>query len=190
MLGSFIGKYKDCLTDERGAVVVSFTVEGSERYAARQCAAAAQTALASGKERLKIEVNIDKPKRSLNANNYLWQLCDKIAAKVGSSKLDIYRGYVLEQGVFEAMAINAAAVKLFSEVWGARGDGWLVEIMDGAERDGYVLLHAYKGSSTYDKEQMARLIDSVVTDAKELEIETRTPEEIELMKQRWEGSRL
>ena len=39
MLGSFIGKYKDCLTDERGAVVVSFTVEGSERYAARQCAA-------------------------------------------------------------------------------------------------------------------------------------------------------
>ncbi len=30
MLGSFIGKYKDCLTDERGAVVVSFTVEGSE----------------------------------------------------------------------------------------------------------------------------------------------------------------
>ena len=116
--------------------------------------------------------------------------CDKIAAKVGSSKLDIYRGYVLEQGVFEAMEINAAAVKLFSEVWGARGDGWLVEIMDGAERDGYVLLHAYKGSGTYDKEQMARLIDSVVTDAKELEIETRTPEEIELMKQRWEGSRL
>ena len=125
MLGSFIGKYKDCLTDERGAVVVSFTVEGSERYAARQCAAAAQTALASGKERLKIEVNIDKPKRSLNANNYLWQLCDKIAAKVGSSKLDIYRGYVLEQGVFEAMEINAAAVKLFSEVWGAAGSSRL-----------------------------------------------------------------
>ena len=117
-------------------------------------------------------------------------MCDKIAQKVGSSKLDVYRGYVLEQGVFEAMEINTAAVQLFTEVWGARGDGWLVELLDSAEREGFVLLHAYKGSSTYDKEQMARLIDSVVTDAKELEIETRTPEEIELMKQRWEGSRL
>lgn len=190
MLGSFIGKYKDCLTDERGAVIVSFTVEGSDRYAAKQCAAAAATALASGKERLKIEVDIDRPKRSLNANNYFWQLCDKIAQKVGSSKLEIYRGYVLEQGVFEAMEINAAAVKMFSEVWGARGDGWLVEIMDAAPREGFVLLHAYRGSSTYDKAQMSRLIDQIVTDAQELEIETRTPAEIELMKQRWEGSRL
>ena len=85
---------------------------------------------------------------------------------------------------------SAVASWTYTEVWGARGDGWLVEVMDGAERDGFVLLHAYKGSSTYDKEQMARLIDSVVTDAKELEIETRTPAEIELMKQRWEGSRV
>lgn len=190
MLGNFVARYKDCLTDEHGAVVVSFVAEGSDRYAAKQCAAAAQTALASGKERLKIEVDIDKPKRSLNANNYFWQLCDKIAQKVGSSKLEVYRGYVLEQGVFEAMEINEAAVQLFSEVWGARGDGWLVEIMDATEREGFVLLHAYKGSSTYDKEQMGRLIDQVVTDAQELEIETRTPAEIELLKQRWEGSRL
>lgn len=190
MLGEFIARYKDCLTDERGAVVVSFVAEGAERYAAKQCAAAMQTALANGKERLKIEVDLDRPKRSLNANAYMWQLCDKIAQKVGSSKLEVYRSYVLEQGVFEAMEINEAAVQMFTEVWGARGDGWLVEIMDVTEREGFVLLHAYKGTSTYDKQQMARLIDQVVTDAQELEIETRTPAEIELMKQRWEGSRL
>ena len=190
MLGKFVASFDKCVTALGGDVIISFVVEGVERYAAKQCVAAAQTALASGKNRLKIDVDVYREKRSLAANNYFWQLCDKIAEKIGSTKLEVYRHYVLEQGVFEAMEINEAAVNTFTEVWGSKGDGWLVEVLDATERDGFVLLHAYKGSSTYDKQQMGRLIDAVVTDCKELEIETMTPQELELMVQRWEGSRV
>ena len=190
MVGKFVGVFDNCMTDQHGDVVVSFKAESGAKYDAKQCAAAAQTALASGKYRLKIEVDIYREKRSLAANNYFWQLCDKIAQKIGSTKIDVYRQYVLEQGVFEQYEINEAAVDSFTEVWSSCGDGWLVEKMDYSERVGFVIIHAYKGSSTYDKGQMSRLIEGVVTDCKELEIETLTPQELALMVQRWEGSRV
>lgn len=190
MLGKFIAKYKECLTDDKGAVVVSFAVYGAEIPSARKCAAAALTAIGNGKERLKIEVALDNPKRSANANAYMWVLCDKIAEKIGSSKLEIYRDYILEQGVFDTVEINAEAVATYEQVWSAYGSGWLVEVVDTAARNGFVILHAYKGSSTYDKQQMSRLLDRIVSDAQELGIETHTPEEIAIMKQCWEGARL
>lgn len=42
-----------------------------------------------------------------------------------------------------------------------------------------------KGSSEYDTAEMAHFIDSIVEEAKELGIETSTPDELERMKQEW-----
>ena len=42
-----------------------------------------------------------------------------------------------------------------------------------------------KGSSQYDSAEMAKFIDRIVDEAKELEIETLTPDELERMKARW-----
>lgn len=39
----------------------------------------------------------------------------------------------------------------------------------------------YKGSSEYDSKEMAILIDGIVQEAKALDIETRTPAEIDEM---------
>ena len=43
----------------------------------------------------------------------------------------------------------------------------------------------YRGSHTYDTEEMSHLIDGTVADAKELGIETMTPAELLEMKERW-----
>ena len=43
----------------------------------------------------------------------------------------------------------------------------------------------YYGSSTYDTEQMSRLIDNVVQDCKALDIETETPERLAMMMEAW-----
>jgi hypothetical protein len=43
----------------------------------------------------------------------------------------------------------------------------------------------YRGSHTYDTKEMSLLIDGTVADAKELGIETATPDEIRQMKERW-----
>lgn len=41
------------------------------------------------------------------------------------------------------------------------------------------------GSSTYDTEQMSRLIDAVVEDCKAVGIETMTPAELDALVSRW-----
>ena len=61
--------------------------------------------------------------------------------------------------------------------------------MDDVEEDagGSVILRAYYGSSTYNRKQMAALIDLVVQDCKQLGIETLTERELSLLCDRWEG---
>ena len=46
----------------------------------------------------------------------------------------------------------------------------------------------FKGSSEYDTREMSVLIDGVISEAKELDIETLPPHEIERMKQKWTQS--
>ena len=42
-----------------------------------------------------------------------------------------------------------------------------------------------KGSSEYDTGEMSRFIDGVISECKELGIQTMTPDEIEELKQKW-----
>ena len=46
---------------------------------------------------------------------------------------------------------------------------------------------AYHGSSTYDTQQMSRLIDNLVQDCKALDIETLTPDKLALLKEAWDA---
>ena len=112
-----------------------------------------------------------KPKRSLNANNYFWRLCDKIAERIHESPVEIYRGYIRGiGGVSEDLKINPNAVEMFRRYWGQLGLGWTVDIVDYDGDD--VIIRAYKGSSQYDSTQMKRLIQLAEQDAASLNIET------------------
>ena len=59
--------------------------------------------------------------------------------------------------------------------------------MDFAPDGERVIVRAYYGSSQYNTKQMSRLIDMVVEGAKELGIETLTPEELARIKEEWHG---
>jgi hypothetical protein len=45
----------------------------------------------------------------------------------------------------------------------------------------------YKGSHLYDTKEMSRLIDYIVEEAKDLGIETMTPDDVARMKASWKG---
>lgn len=126
-----------------------------------------------------------KAKRSLNANAYMWVLCDKIAEKLKSTKDEVYRKYIGEVGVFRDLSINDDAVDTFIKAWGMHGVGWIAEKLDYSEIKGYSTVRAYYGSSVYSSKQMSRLIDMVVEDAKEMGIEVKTPDEIANMLSIW-----
>lgn len=132
-----------------------------------------------------ISIDRQKRKRSLNANAYMWQLCHKIAEKVGASKEAVYRKNIREVGSFETVELLNDGVARFIRSWQANGLGWIAEPL--SERNGYTTVIAYFGSSSYSTAEMSRLIDAVVAEAKALGVETMTPEELDRLTLTWKG---
>lgn len=130
-----------------------------------------------------LDVTIKKyrEKRSLNANAYLWVLCQKIAEKLRTTKEEIYLKIVREVGQFEIVPIKAERAEYWIECWKSKGLGWHSEKLGSSKLDGYINTINYYGTSTYNTEEMSIVINYVVEEAKELGIETMTPDEINLL---------
>lgn len=141
--------------------------------------------LLSDNKRVECEIKRQYTKRSLDSNAYLWVLLDKIAEKTNVSKLEVYKEFIKDYGVFEPLPIKDEAVDTFKHRWGSKGIGWICEVLGKSKLQGYTTILAYYGTSTYDSKEMSRLVEQVVEQAKELGIETLTPREIEEMNKRW-----
>ena len=127
-----------------------------------------------------------KRRRSLDANAYLWVLIGKLAERLNKSDIEIYREQLKDNGVFEIIPIRTDAMARWIAIWGSKGIGWVCDDLGECRNiPGYHNTKCYYGSSTYNTKEMARLIDAVVTECKEQGIETKTPNEIEEMKQKW-----
>ena len=125
-----------------------------------------------------------RKKRSLDANSYAWVLMSKIAAHpdVRSSKEEIYEEMLRKYGFFYEDDSGYITVTVRADVDMSKIGGHWQLIKDNGTFKGYAMI---KGSSEYDTREMSRFIDGIVSDAKELEIETLTPNELEEMKARW-----
>lgn len=132
-----------------------------------------------------IKEHKETKKRSLNANAYCWVLLQKIADVLHSTKEEIYRRAIKDKGTFEILPIKNQAVVTFIQAWEGHGIGWVCEVLRDSKLDGYTNVIAYYGSSTYDTKQMANFIDYIVEEAKTLDIETLTPEQLETLKIEW-----
>ncbi len=138
-------------------------------------------------EKLSIKISKYREKRSLNANNYAWQLMTKLAENQGITKEEVYKHHIKEIGVCRQVEIDEKAVDTLIHSWGLHGIGWFAEKLDYGEHDGFLLVNLYYGSSTYNTKQMSRLIDNIVQDCQAVGIETKTPEEIENLKSLWKA---
>jgi hypothetical protein len=131
-------------------------------------------------------LTVKKPKKkSLSANNYMWQLCDKIAYKIKSTKEDVYRHAVREVGAWFDTSCDADKADELCKTWETNGVGWFAEPILMGQRIASIRL--YKGSSVYDSIEMSRLVDYIVEEAKGLGIETMTPDQILQLEQMWNG---
>lgn len=130
-----------------------------------------------------VDVQIEKyrPARSLDANSLLWKICNDIAKAIGSTKEEVYKNQIRAVGEYTPLPIKAEAVDDFSRIWSEHGVGWFVDIIDDSKLEGYKLVFAYHGSSTYDTKQMSRLIDSTIEEAKSLGIDTISERERSLL---------
>lgn len=129
-----------------------------------------------------------KKKRSLDANAYCWTICTEIAKAVGVSKEDVYRRNIREVGEYTPLPIKAEAVDEFKRIWAHRGIGWFVDVVDDSKMPGFKKVFAYHGSSCYDTSQMARLIDSLIQDARAVGVEIISERERSLLLDAWQNS--
>ena len=136
---------------------------------------------------LDIELKIYREKRSLNANAYLWVLCDKIAKEINQTKEFVYKKAISEIGQFEVIPIKDEAVEKFIIAWESRGVGWLCEKLGESKFKGFVNLIAYYGSSSYDTKAMSILLNYVVDEAKELGLQIISEEELQSLIKEYGG---
>lgn len=135
---------------------------------------------------LEMEIKPLKKVRSMTANSYLWVLCDKIAKKNQSTKEEVYQKSIREVGVYEDMAVVSAGADRFVKIWAEKGIGWFAEDFGESKVSGANRIRVYYGNSIYAQEEMSRLVDYVVEEARGLGIEVMPPDRILELKERWE----
>lgn len=122
-----------------------------------------------------------RKKRSLNANNYLWVLLGKMADVLRTDKWDIYLKMLKRYGKYTYIVVKPNVVDAVKKQWREVEELGPISLND---QEGVQLL-CYFGSSTYDTQEMAVLIDGVVSECQDLEIETLPPDQITQMKEQW-----
>ena len=127
------------------------------------------------------EIKEHKERRSLNANAYAWALIGKIADLIRLSKDEVYLAMLKSYGQSEIVSvlssIDISGYFKYFEVFGESS-------LNGKDFTHYKI---FKGSSEYDTREMSILIDGIVHEAKNLGIETMTPDELQRLKDNWKG---
>lgn len=126
-----------------------------------------------------VEVTIEKysESRTLKANAYLWVLVTKIANALRESKEHIYLDMLKSYGQGGAVSVESKFASDFERTYKYR------EHLGESELKGKMFKHYrfWVGSSEYNKEEFAILLDGVIQEAKNLNIEVRPQEEIASM---------
>lgn len=150
------------------------------RFTVQKQAVELKQIIDKGKE-LSVEIKQHREKRSLDANGYMWVLLSKIADIIKSTKDEVYLTMLERYGVFTHVIVKPNVVDKVKQEW--RTVRELGEVTINGKTG--IQLQCFFGSSTYDTKEMSVLIDGVVSECKELSIETMTPSELSILKEQW-----
>lgn len=136
---------------------------------------------------LDVEVKKHRNRRSMSANAYFHVLVNKIAAERGGSDEATKAALVVEYGALEKDADGlTVGFKLPASVDVSTIYPY-VKCFDTRVENGkmFKCYLVYKQTHLMDSKEMARLIDGAIEVAKELGIETDTPEQLARYKEEW-----
>lgn len=146
--------------------------------------------------KLTLEIKKYKAKRSLNANAYYWVLLAKFARVLGMTNAEAHNMMLCWYGQLELFNEKAVCMTIpdteesekkvkNSSEYHLRPTSQVREGNDGVMYRTYKLL---RGSSTYNTEEMARLISGLIEQCKEAGIpdaEIASPNEKRILKERY-----
>ena len=126
------------------------------------------TALVESDEVKQVSIEVEKKKRSLNANAYLWSLINQIAIKLKSTDEEIYYDFLSKKGPKDYVAGQLEMKPIFERMYK------IVEVVKDCtiNQTDAVTFKLIRGSSKYDSKEFSILLDAVVDECKTLGIET------------------
>ena len=141
-------------------------------------------------EEKKWKITEYRQKRSLNANAFFHVLCQKIAEATHQSLTSVKNQLLADYGQIDT---DMGTVILLDDIdWKSTPYMHLLPTSATRVLDNGKLYRVYwiiRGSHTYDTREMSRLIEGAVTEAKELDIETMTPDQLKRMMAAWKPRR-
>ena len=155
----------------------------TSRQQAQEGVAKLKDVLSKGKQ-LDVEIKQHRKKRSLDANSMAWALIGKIAEAIQSSKEEVYIEMLKRYGQREEQLISVIAEGVPAIM---RATNEHCTVVGESELNGKLFKHLaiLIGSSQYDTKQMSILIDGIVSECRELGIETKPEEEIKSLVESW-----
>lgn len=132
-------------------------------------------------KKLDILIQRSGKKARRNAYAYAWVLMKKIAHKLGISESEIYIKMLSEYGYSEVFSVKKGIdIGRVCKYY---------KLMGQSKLNGQIFEHykVFEGCSQYSMEQMSKFIDGIVGEAKNLQIETLPPEELEHLIANWEN---
>lgn len=115
-------------------------------------------------------------RKTLSQNAYAWVLINEIANKINKSKEQVYLQMLKDYGQRTEILLKAdVKVKTYFKYY---------EAINKIKKNDieFIEYYLYKGSSQFDSKEMSIFIDGIVEEAKQLGIQTMTPNEIRKMK--------
>ena len=109
-----------------------------------------------------------KEKRSLNANALLWKMLGEIAAALRTDKWSVYLTMLKRYGTYTYICVKPKAVEAVKKQWRE------CEVIGDIDINGdkAVQMLCYYGSSTMNTKEFSVLLDGVISEMKEMGLET------------------
>lgn len=132
-----------------------------------------------------ITIKKHREKRSLNANSFLWVLCQKLAEKIGhTTREEVYIKMLLEYSksfgfvVGTEKTLNDLVAKSDIRAYKKIGD----IMVNGRKATQYQVFY---GSHTFDTEEMSVLLNGVVSECQQVGIPTMPENELAKLYEEW-----
>lgn len=133
-------------------------------------------------EKVAIKMTKHRNRRSLDSNAYAWVLMQKIAEAINSDRWSVYLDMLQKYSRdFTFVICKENAIDKLKELYRTCIDLGEVNV-NGTEGH---QMQVFFGSSTFDSKSMSVFIDGIVSECKELGIETLPPDMLARMNAEW-----
>ncbi len=171
----FTGKIQNIAKDwQTGQFHITFTVN--------EPSAINEVENIQGCEKLSIRAVQYRKKRSLDANALLWVCLGRMAESLRADKWDVYLNMLKRYGQYTYICVKPGMVEAVKKQWRECEEVGEIDI-NGQKA---IQMLCYFGSSTYNTKEFSILLDGVISEMKEMGLETPASEDMQRALEQWE----